>query len=427
LDWSPDGKAIAFAGDSGIYLLSLDTFKAHRLTQSPTSSEDWGPTFSPDGARLLFVRSPESGFPNEIMAVSVSGGEPIQITTDNRILGPPQWSYDGSSIIFASYRGSHPALWRVSADGKDSAVEINDSGWYPSVSHRGFRLAYQRVTRSLSIWQIDFSGPAKEKLHVLLPSTSETDQGPGPQFSPDGKKLAYMSDRSGTMEIWVSDRDGSNSYQLTAVGNAGTPRWSPDSQSIVFDAGRENKGTTIYTVNVRGGAAHPLIPGGSEDVCPSWSQDGKWIYFASHRSGEWQVWKVSSEGGMPAQVTIQGGHAPLMSLDGKYVFYAKTAFANPEIWQIPTQGGVERLVSPLVRPATWASWSVVQGGILFAGPSGSGSPTINFFDFAQHQVSTLASLNIVPFWFASTRDGNTVVFDQPGMQQAQIMLVENFR
>jgi Tol biopolymer transport system component len=229
------------------------------------------------------------------------------------------------------------------------------------------------------------------------------------------------------MEIWVSDRDGSNSYQLTAVGNAGTPRWSPDSQSIVFDAGRENKGTTIYTVNVRGGAAHPLIPGGSEDVCPSWSQDGKWIYFASHRSGEWQVWKVSSEGGMPAQVTIQGGHAPLMSLDGKYVFYAKTAFANPEIWQIPTQGGVERLVSPLVRPATWASWSVVQGGILFAGPSGSGSPTVSFFDFAQHQVSTLASLNIVPFWFASTRDGNTVVFDQPGMQQAQIMLVENFR
>jgi hypothetical protein len=116
-----------------------------------------------------------------------------------------------------------------------------------------------------------------------------------------------------------------------------------------------------------------------------------------------------------------------MSLDGKYIFYAKTAFANPEIWQIPTEGGVERLVSPLLRPATWASWSVVQRGILFAGPSGSGGPTVSFFDFAQHQVTTLAALNIVPFWFASTRDGNTVVFDQPGMQQAQIMLVENFR
>jgi dipeptidyl aminopeptidase/acylaminoacyl peptidase len=68
-------------------------------------------------------------------------------------------------------------------------------------------------------------------------STSDTDQGPGPQFSPDGQKLAYMSDRSGTMEIWIANRDGSNAFLLTAVGGAGTPRWSPDSKAIAFDVG----------------------------------------------------------------------------------------------------------------------------------------------------------------------------------------------
>lgn len=95
---------------------------------------------------------------------------------------------------------------------------------------------------------------------ILVPSTSETDHGPGPQFSPDGKKLAYMSDRSGSMEIWVSNRDAGNAFQLTASGGAGTPRWSPDSQSIAYDTkGRD--GSAIYAVSLQGGAPRLLVAG----------------------------------------------------------------------------------------------------------------------------------------------------------------------
>jgi Tol biopolymer transport system component/DNA-binding winged helix-turn-helix (wHTH) protein len=427
LDWSPDARNIAFTGGSAMYLLSLEDYAVHQLTQPPPLSEDGGPAFSPDGNRLLFVRTPDTGSSSEIMAVSIGGGEPTLITSEhNRILGPPQWSFDARSVIFASDRGSHPALWRVSAEARGPAVEINDSGWYPSVSHRGFRLAYQRITRSLSIWQMDLSVHGKQETHVLLPATSETDQGPGPQFSPDGKKLAYMSDRSGTMEIWVSDRDGSNPFQLTAIGDAGTPRWSPDSQAVVFDA-RARGERTVYVVNLQSGAPRALMPDNNENVCPSWSQDGKWIYFASNRTHDWQVWKVPAEGGPPVQVTHHGGHAPLMSADGNYIYYAKTPYSNPEVWQVPTDGGAERLLSPLVRPATWASWSVINRGIIFAAPSGNGNPVLRFFDSTRGGVFDVSTLNIVPFWLSATRDGNTVVFDQPGFEQAQIMLVENFR
>jgi len=82
---------------------------------------------------------------------------------------------------------------------------------------------------------------------------------------------------------------------------------------------------------------------------------------------------------------------------------------------------------PLIRPFTWASWSVVEQGILFAGPSGKSKPALNLFDFAKHRVRTVEDLDVVPFWLGATRDGKTVVFDQPGWQQAQIMLSENFR
>jgi Tol biopolymer transport system component/DNA-binding winged helix-turn-helix (wHTH) protein len=428
LAWSPDGKTIAFSGGSSIFLLSLEKSAVHRLTEPPPLSEDWGAAFSPDRQKVLFVRSQATGFPDEILAVSLTGGELTRIASEHaRVLGPPQWSADGQSIIFASDRGSHPGLWRVSAEVRDSPVQINDSGWYPAVSRQGYRLAYQRITRSLSIWQMDLSVAGTEQ-HILIPSTSETDQGPGPQISPDGRKLAYMSDRSGTMEIWVSDRDGNNALQLTAIGSAGTPRWSPDSRSIVFDASGRNP-TAIYVVGLQGGAPRLLVPnntGEESGVCPSWSRDGKWIYFASARTGNFQVSKVAAGGGTPVQLTKHGGHAPLPSLDGKYIYYAKTQYANPEIWRVPVEGGAETLVSPTIRPATWASWSVVRQGIVFAGPSGKGRPIVALFDLAKRQVRNLRELNTVPFWLGASQDGKSVVFDQPGWEQAQLMLVENF-
>jgi Tol biopolymer transport system component len=170
-----------------------------------------------------------------------------------------------------------------------------------------------------------------------------------------------------------------------------------------------------------------LVGDTHENICPSWSPDGKWIYFASSRTGGWQVWKVPAEGGTPSQVTTLGGHAPWASLDGRFIYYAKTAYANPEIWQVPVEGGIERLLSPLLRPATWASWSVTDEGIIFAGPSGIGRPVVSLYDLGMRKVTVLGELDTVPFWLGASKDAQRVVFDQPGWEQAQIMLVENFR
>jgi Tol biopolymer transport system component/DNA-binding winged helix-turn-helix (wHTH) protein len=426
VDWSPDGKTIAFSGGASLSLLSLENSDVRRLTTPPPLAQDWGPSFSADGKKILFARSSEMGFPEQIMTMSAAGGDPTVVTTEAaRLRGSPRWSSDGRSAIFSSDRGGKPALWRVSVEAREAAVQFNDSGSHPAVSRTGDWLAYQRETRSLTIWRMDLPVHGKPESRVLVPLTSQTDQGPGPQFSPDGKKLAFMSDRSGTMEIWVSDRDGVNPVQLSAVGNAGTPRWSPDSQSIVFDANRRN-GAGIYVISLRGGGPRLLIQDEHENRCPSWSQDGKWIYFASSRTRNWQVWKVPADGGSPVQVTKLGGHAALESADGKFVYYAKTPYANPEIWQVPANGGHESLISARVRPPTWASWSVIETGILFAESSGKGAPVLNLFDPASRRIRTMATLDIVPFWLTATRDGKTAAFDKPGWHQAQIMLIENF-
>jgi Tol biopolymer transport system component/DNA-binding winged helix-turn-helix (wHTH) protein len=429
LDWSPDGRFIAFAGASGIYLLSLKNSTVRRVTNPPEMVEDWGPSLSPDGQKIMFVRNRQIGAPDEIWVAPAGGGEGVRVVSERgRISSAPQWSFDGRSVIFSSNRTGHPALWRVSLDAPDSAVEIREAGapaWDPAVSRRGYRLAYERLLRSVSIWQMHLSRYGEERPYLTVSSTSDTDQGPGPQFSPDGKRLAYMSDRSGTLEIWVSNRDGSNGFQLSAVGGAGTPRWSPDSEAVVFDVTTPS-GSKIVTMNLHGGAPQTLTVDGFHSVCPSWSHDGKWIYFASPRSGEWQVWKIPSAGGSPVQVTQHGGHAPLESLDGKFIYYAKTPMPEPEIWRAPVDGGTETPL-PLVRPGTWASWQVVKGGILFVGPSLGHQAMLSLYNFGQQATTTVAVLERIPFWLGATADGRTVAFDQPGQEQTQAMLVDNFR
>jgi len=386
-------------------------------------AEDLRPAFSPDGQKILFARISQAASTEDIMMMATGGGEASLVASDPAgMLGSPRWANDGRSIIFGSARGSHPGLWRASLDAKEPPVEINDGGWSPSIARKGYRMVYQRATRGLNIWELDLRSPTNRQ-RILVPSTSQTDQGPGPQISPDGKKLVYMSDHSGTMEIWVCDRDGSNPVQLTALGDTGTPRWSPDSQWIAFD-----RRGAIYIVSVAGGAPRLIASDNTENACPSWSTDGKWVYFASSRTHDFfQIWKAPAEGGAAIQVTQHGGHAALASSDGKYIYYAKSQYADPEIWQVPVEGGVETQVSPLVRPPSWASWAVVDRGILFAGPSGHGRPVVNFFDFATQKVTALGIINIAPFWLGASRDGKTVVFDQPGSEQDQVMLVENFR
>ncbi len=428
IDWSPNGKSIAFAGPDGLYLVDLDKTGARRLTEAPGRAEDWGPRFSPDGADLMFVRTSPIGKPEEIFTVPVSGGDAKRVLVEpGRIPSPPEWSFDGKSVIFSANRTGHPALWRAALNAPESIAQITEAGspvWDPAISRRGYRLAYERLLRSLSIWQLDLDDSAEKRPYLVVSSTSDTDQGPGPQFSPDGKKLAYMSDRSGTMEIWIANRDGGNAFQLTAVGGAGTPRWSPDSQAIAFDVATAD-GSKIVAMNLHGGGPQTITPE-AHNVCPSWSHDGKWVYFGSTRSGSWQVWKAPAEGGTAVQITQHGGHAALESLDGKYIYYSENSQAEPQIWRAPVNGGEEK-VMPLVRPGTWASFQVVQGGILFVGSSLGHQAVLSFYDFSKDRTTTIAILERTPFWLGATPDGKTVAFDQPGREQDQAMLVENFR
>jgi Tol biopolymer transport system component/DNA-binding winged helix-turn-helix (wHTH) protein len=426
--WTADGKALAFSGLSrtgsgSIYLLSLDNMEIRQISNAPGDAEDWGPAFSPDGEKLAFVR--RSGEGPETVRVSAANGQNSRIVSSEpgRIVGPPAWTSDGQSVVYALTGEGNPSLRKVSANGGGSTTiaAAGENAWHPSTSRRGYRLAFQQVISGSSIAALNLSN--ENSLQTQAVVTSSKGRNEGPQLSPDGKKMVFMSDRSGTMEISLSNADGTNPLQLTALGNAGTPRWSPDGKLIAFDSVVDGR-SAIYVVPTEGGEPRLLFRDDSNNMVPSFSRDGKWVYFGSDRGGAWQVWKIPVSNGTPVQVTKSGGFAAMEA--GEYIYYAKNRYPGPEIWRMPVVGGMEQRLLPRVVPRTWASWAVTDHGIVYMEDSLQGGYPLRFYDFNTQQSRNLAALPQPAFWLAASRDGKTVWTDQANQEQSTIMMLENF-
>ncbi len=159
------------------------------------------------------------------------------------------------------------------------------------------------------------------------------------------------------------------------------------------------------------------------------SNDGRWIYFSSNRTGRRQVWKAPAVGGPAVQMTKNGGFAPLESPDGQFVYYAK--FTEPGIWRVPVEGGEETLVLDLLQPGLWGYWAVVEEGIYFLNAEAKPRPAIEFFRFATRRATRVFVPEKEP-WFgnpglALSPDGRWILYAQVDQETSDIMLVENFR
>ncbi len=435
LDWSPDGKFLAVADSAspqaapGILLISVESGEVRSLT-SRANEYFASPAFSPDGTKITFAHGPEF-LSHDVYLAGVSGGEPRRLTFDKQVVQGLSWTADGSAVVYSSNRAGIFRLWKVSISGgvPEALPGAGEDATSPRISRRGDRLVYERLKTDTSTWRVPgphgaTSSGSPQRLIWAARHNGEA------AYSSDGKRIAFSSDRFGTLEIWVCDNEGQNAVQLTSFGraNPGSPRWSPDGRWIAFDA-RPEGNPDIFIISSEGGSPRRLTSGPADNIVPTWSRDGKWVYFTSNRSGTDQLWKVPVEGGQPVQVSQHGGITAVESSDGRFLYYAKGVFTPQGIWKMPLAGGDE---SRVLNGPDWGQWNLLDDGICFLHRDATTGPAVEFLDFATGRIRHLAAVELgqpglEPVWLTASNDGRWVLFSKVDSVDNDIMLVENFR
>lgn len=436
ISWSPDGKYLAFPQSTAdptravVSVVSLADSSIRGLTSPPPGSLDHEPAFSPDGTKLAFIRSTVAGVSNDVYVMPANGGQPKRLTFDNRpIAGPPTWTADSKEIIFSSNRGGSTGLWRVSPDEgtlRPVAGPLGDAAW-PTIPVKGSSLGYETWISKANIWRLTLQDPRHcEKGPSRL--ISEKGYKMRPDLSPDGKKIAFESDRLGFWDIWTCDVSGANCERITDLhGTAGRARWSPDGRYIAFEF-HPGERSEIYAAEVPGGAPHLVktIPG-ADNLSPSWSHDGHWLYFASkHGSEPFQIWKMAFPGGTPVRLTKSGGIGPQESRDGKTLYYAK--YEQGGIWKMPLGGGEETELLNDFAGGGWADWALHDNGIYFIKYGQYPQVSIDLYELATGKTIPIWNLEKEPGWGLSmSADGKSIVYVQKEFSESNLMLVKNFR
>jgi len=386
---------------------------------------------SPDGRTLAFSRG-DLGSQQDLHLLTLSEemrpqGEPKKVPSKSPRNLFPAWTSDGSEVLFVScHTRSDVALWRMAASqpARPSRLAF-DAPWTPAISLQGHRLAYSTWNSDTNIWRIEVNGEAQEPEKVIASTFFEGT----PAYSPDGGKIAFMSSRSGSWEIWVSNSDGSNPEKLTRFEGPKTsrPNWSPDGKHIVFysdvQANRD-----VYLIRSDGGMPKRLTKSPASEGDPGWSADGKWVYFGSRGENQKEtIWKVAVDGGEPVSVPGIQGNAPVESPDGKFLYYSKGWPDTYSIWRVPTGGGVETLALDSLHPE--GAWVAVNEGIYFiARPDEKGISYIRFKDMGSGKVHTIAQINGRPYWgLTVSPDRKNFLYVQSDNDGSDLMLVENFR
>ncbi len=386
LGWSPDGKAVLFASQRGedfmgkLYTVSVDG------GASKNAGPDMGTagTFSPDGTKLAINRKAQSywrkyyrgAYQSDVTVMDLASKTFKDLTEFDGMDSWPMWANDGR-IYFVSDRdpNAQSNLWYVPESGGD-AVKVTDfkdgDVRFPSISSDGKTVVFERdfgiskldlASKTVTPLHFDIAAETQESLtefrdfnstvddYDVAPNgrrvafavhgrifTAPTDENgelrqitDGPvrdqdiAYSPDGKYLSYVSDKSGREEIYVTNPDGSGeAKKITDIDALKSGySWSPDSKTIAFTTS-EGK---LCTITAEGTDLKELASSKFGNISrPAWSPDGKWLAFSKpdvSRSND--VYLIPAVGGEAVKVTFDSLSEmnPQFSADSKKLYFVR--------------------------------------------------------------------------------------------------------
>jgi len=442
LCWAADGEWIIASVPlhedvpASIAMISNKTLEIRSLTEPLAGSlGDCCPAIAPDNSKLAFLRASADQrwnlFILELASDHRPVGKPKQLTDELSGVQNPVWTADNRELLYVTDRNGERTLWRVPYDHSRPATPIGSLGaigYHLAISPHGDRLVYSNRKMDRDIWRANLPDCRQVKSIV---STSAFEF--YPEIAPDGKRIAYISDRGHGTGLWVSGVDGANPIHLASLdGRAqGPARWSPDGKNIAFDC-RYDAGDDICIVPSSGGAVRRLTRDPAHDTNPSWSHDGKWIYFSSNRSGLFQIWKMPALGSDSAAIKLTegGGRFPVESADGTTVFFVSEE-GSISSWKTTNTGGSESPVGEFhVLGSKAHNFAVTGQGIYYVSSTEPESWfEIWMYRFSNGRAELISRINNKRIWegLSVAPDGLWLAFNASEPQGGDLYMVDNFR
>jgi Tol biopolymer transport system component/DNA-binding winged helix-turn-helix (wHTH) protein len=434
LDWSSDGEWLVYTSRPSprvpwqLFLYSFSAEASQPLTSPPRGfGGDISPAFSPDSESVVFIRGDRSGL-QDLHIVSVDGGEPRRATFARHRVQGVDWTPDGQHLVFstgAMYAGEL-RLWRMDlADGSREWLPTRGARpRRPSIASRGVGLVYEEQNIQVNILRIAVAD-ARGTESTGVPIVASTRNDYEGEYSPDGNRIAFISTRSGSPQLWICDREGGSPRQLTELADAAISGhfWSPDGKSIGFEAALETH-SAIYFVNVETGEIHPLSTSDQHEWCLGWSQDGRWLYGKSERGADWQVWKKRLDGSETVSVMEEDVLRVVETDGGQRLYFSLTdtiGIWTARVAELPDYSHVDTR-----RPTFCSGWRLGGTGVYYFTREDPGMG-LWFLDFSTNEASNLAELpSLGSFGLDVSPDGQWVMYDEIAPIGADLVLVDEF-
>jgi Tol biopolymer transport system component len=321
--YGPKGDKIVWETDSQgnwtIWIMNDDGNNKKQLTSESVIS-GW-PSWSPDGREIAYWSYDPSSRTSDIWKMESDGSSKMKLTTEGTYKGPPMWSPRGDRIAYTANQTGNMEVYIINTDGSGERqitsghpstryVETRVT-WHPD----GQRLYYQVTTFPLPLDAVTLipDDVAFVEIYVVNVDTGEQ-ANLTPRLhenvrsvSSDGKKMACISLRSPNYGLWIMNTDGTNQTRLTWDGKGDrAPRFGPDGKKIVYWSGGFEIAPKIWMINADGSNKTRLTTGHYQDIYPSWSPDGKKIIFESDRAGSFNIWQLSLDRKIDADVRFDG-------------------------------------------------------------------------------------------------------------------------
>ena len=413
LSWSSDGRQLAYHIPDGIRILTPENGNIHPVDTGKCESHF--PAFSPDGQWIAFTCGVNGNDYLDLLSLKSGLSKHLSQGSSRQLA----WTNDSQRII------AEGLLEFNIHGGEPRRLMFADNAGQPAIAARGDRLAYTALHFTANIWKADTRTGSSRS--VFAPATVEQRNA---HISPDGKRIAFESGRSGSKEIWVANADGTDAMQLSNFHSwTGTPRWSPDGRTIVFDSRTSGK-AALYLVDPATALPRQISTNGMPADQPSWSADGKWIYFhsASAEPAERDaIYRVTPQGGTPERVAHAHGYKAEESKDGKLLYFADD-HRNAVIYVLNIATGEQRPLDDMPKLASGNDWVLASKGIFFV--DFAQHPSIDFYDFSSHRVTKKIPLDRQPFrWggLSLSPDESWLTYSQIDEADSDLMLVEGFR